>query len=804
VRWRWLAFALLVGIAALLWTTRGDGDRARGTHRTAESTASDPTRSATDASEPALEGLVRDGGNQAPLAGVDVRLYQVGNRYLSLDHPYPDAGEQLASTRSGSDGSFAFPVPEDGDAWIVTAHLEDYLPDWGAFRRESPETLTIEIQSAPLSRFWVVGRDGRPLPGAWVEVVSWRRALGSQIERDTFAADADGRIELRIAADETLRFLAPGHQMRVVPRPSLASDPAHSTVVLDRLRSLAGRVLDGGGRPVEGAQIRWHLETLGTYDWQGPIKTGADGDFEISGIEEGTWNLEASLEGYPRRRLDAFAGDQGIKFVLERGARVSGVVRSASGEPMAVPVKAVPLLAIRTQQTKDSDREGRFEFSGLIPGPCVLMVDTRMEFGRHDILLAEGADLSGIELRLERLPRSWVVARILDKDGVPLHGSEVEAITTRGDVDKEGYFRAEVSRPIGDDWMLEVDAYDLTRHLELRTVAAATDPPKVFRLRPPVEVELRVRDEDGSALDPELEPMVFFESGAVWTDDEDPHLYRLQIDPDGDEEHSLVICVDGYRTQEISPWNPPPEGGAVTVRMDRGAAVTGRVVRASGEPLERVGVRWHPRRMYHGESCPTDAEGRFRLEALPRGEIVLEVFDSVYEPALAKRTVVVGHSVTEIGDFIVPPPRVLSGVVVDAQGQPIAGASVRGRRGSTSTWPDGSFRFEEPDWGEAHVRIWKRGYSVVVSESGAWKRVVLRPEARLEITPPKYVTYVYARTKSGLEVSPKWRSWNDRLHVWKLPAGEFVLELVVNGMERVEHVVMTVPGETVRLDLSGR
>jgi RNA polymerase sigma factor (sigma-70 family) len=73
---------------------------------------------------------------------------------------------------------------------------------------------------------------------------------------------------------------------------------------------------------------------------------------------------------------------------------------------------------------------------------------------------------------------------------------------------------------------------------------------------------------------------------------------------------------------------PKEDGGSVTVRMGPGAAVTGRLVDAGGEPRPGVdiGVSFRPKREPHWneqglqqERIKTDGEGRFRIDALLPG-----------------------------------------------------------------------------------------------------------------------------------------------------------------------------------------
>ncbi|MCI0458659.1 MAG: carboxypeptidase-like regulatory domain-containing protein [Gemmataceae bacterium] len=77
----------------------------------------------------------------------------------------------------------------------------------------------------------------------------------------------------------------------------------------------------------------------------------------------------------------------------------------------------------------------------------------------------------------------------------------------------------------------------------------------------------------------------------------------------------------------IGVAQPPKEnGGSVTVQMEPGAAVTGRLVAADGQP--RAGVElevtfrlkgWKSWLDYPPERIQTDREGRFRIEALLPG-----------------------------------------------------------------------------------------------------------------------------------------------------------------------------------------
>ena len=117
---------------------------------------------------------------------------------------------------------------------------------------------------------------------------------------------------------------------------------------------ITGRVVDGHGRPVAGADVRATLQlTLmvmtspGGYhsaDYRGPAErfrasSGTDGRFELSGLCKGEYLLKVRAPGRAWVEQKSYiAPDRdpaAVEFVLDQGDTISGQVRDPQGKPIA-------------------------------------------------------------------------------------------------------------------------------------------------------------------------------------------------------------------------------------------------------------------------------------------------------------------------------------------------------------------------------------------------------------------------------------------------------------------------------------
>lgn len=228
-----------------------------------------------------------------PLPGATIRLQDQTERRSSLHLPDRQLDAQGQVTFKGlPDGEYT--VALDG-AWRVQAPQKITIRD-GA--RQKLQVLVGPMNLPTLSGRVVTPR-GEPVAGATI-VLYARRDLGgghSMVERRQATSDAQGRYEIRdvpLGSSPSLKGSKAKH--RALSAPEISEQNGRWSVpeiVLAPLDSkVAGRVLDGAGKPVEGAQV---LASEGGSD--AIASSNARGEFEIDGVPSGPVRLMAARDG---------------------------------------------------------------------------------------------------------------------------------------------------------------------------------------------------------------------------------------------------------------------------------------------------------------------------------------------------------------------------------------------------------------------------------------------------------------------------------------------------------------------------
>lgn len=218
-------------------------------------------------------------------------------------------------------------------------------------------------------------------------------------------------------------------------------------LVLQPSLSVAGRVEDDLGQPVEEFQLRaariWNSPSgvLHSNSFKVDIED-ANGAFVLGGLEAGPWSLIASAEGYATSESQSIVlpgPDAAVEWVLElrREAVVEGVVFDPRGLPVADATIAVDLgqegrfkrllSGLDFPQVR-SDAEGQFLLGGLA-GPEIALVASHAKFARSGVLrlgLRPGDTASGIELYLNE--GAQVTGEVIGESDEPLAERLVRAV----------------------------------------------------------------------------------------------------------------------------------------------------------------------------------------------------------------------------------------------------------------------------------------------------------------------------------------------------------------------------------------
>ncbi|HUL75693.1 MAG TPA: carboxypeptidase-like regulatory domain-containing protein, partial [Vicinamibacteria bacterium] len=252
------------------------------------------------------------------------------------------------------------------------------------------EALTLVLAPTATLAGRVVDADGgKPLAG--IRLLARAEGEAAFLAR----SGADGRYAIRGLPPRTYRLSAEDERFVPWSRPvTVAAGQAETRdLPLARGATLAGRVVDEQGAPIEGARVQVTRggenaiqAFMRSMEGEGAVRTGRDGSFRAGRLAAGEGQrLDVRHDEYEERAiggisLTAGATRSGFTVVLRRGLSVRGVVKDEEGRPLAGA--AVTLSGSRTlragrggvqmsfigpgnQVRRETGPDGRFEFRGL-------------------------------------------------------------------------------------------------------------------------------------------------------------------------------------------------------------------------------------------------------------------------------------------------------------------------------------------------------------------------------------------------------------------------------------------------------
>ena len=356
-----------------------------------------------------VDGVVLD-EELSPIVGAAVRLVASSDP----DLPFGRAIAQVLrktpfpGTQSLADGSFVLPLTANQRQMIVVEHPR-FRPD--------------------LNQFWLVVEQDGYLP--WREPIEHGLAnyLGSRVilrkrrDGDPFAQlpwpPADARmtypwIEL---ADESEEFEA--------ARDGVSVAPTAKTPEFTRTRL---RILDGTGRPVSKARVRFGNSCYRGSDRELPLRADQSGVVDVS-TPQGQHRIAILADGFMPRFVDWSTDSELartiVDIVLQRGDVVDVMAVDADGRPVPfVEVDVVsfhfqradrPSLSLTTDslgrvRTRVPDRTDYFVYSDR-GSPS-----ERVAFEQHPVVRVSKYRLVTVVMRADALPKSGLIRRV-EPDG---------------------------------------------------------------------------------------------------------------------------------------------------------------------------------------------------------------------------------------------------------------------------------------------------------------------------------------------------------------------------------------------------
>lgn len=531
---------------------------------------------------------------------------------------------------------------------------------------------------------------------------------------------------------------------------------------------LAGRVVDLRGEGVPVAQV-WVTETALPDAPLARTVTDAEGYFRVGRVpQRDWWTVWATADG---RSLDSDyvrGADEVAHIQLHDATTVRGVVRDAGGAPVAgAVVSASPAgrALSRRQVTATTDADGRFaldkvplglsQLAAWVPGQGLAELRHRV-VGDDDVALAATRDATtSFVITIDGLPTeqrppvtlAWLPYRNGSLTWLP-----------------EPYYRPRID---GDEWRAE--SLPDWRYLVQLSAAGYTFEPDQIEVEPgngphqlgfvahalgttTLDCPAVVRGPDGEPI--AGLPLVLRKTGggarATATSDERGKLtfasplaagtevivyttaHEWVVDQEKGEgmtgafdrrfvdDHECIVAPD--RTLEL--------------RVIRACAVSGRLLRADGQPAPYVRVQLEERRDGRWPEwmtfayATTDRDGHYRFRGLHHlADPVRVLVEGAAGTATSEAVPIAAPATaTTVPELRLAPPAVVEGVVRGADGRPSPGVTVWLR-----DWDFGRNAQKSGSLTETVTDRQGRYRFVGVPVGGAWLQLVLDEDADREL-----------------------------------------------------------------------
>ena len=493
--------------------------------------------------------------------------------------------EQVNGSLSGSDSNTSAdarqgallilgPVPEG--EYVLSISSEGMVQiDKPIDLKPGETSLELLMRPAPKVSGVVFDADGKPVPGARVAAYESEQELGTSLTDD----EGKFEIELHFAGSFQVRAEEPRHGVAEattqVPGPPLSLRLAAKGV-------LEVEVFDADGKPLP-TDVMVRSEKDQSVKWIDD-EEGKPG--RLAGLAAGTYLVEKAIpDRLPISTKVDVADGRVTKLVLkaDRGASIAGKVVDHRGKP----VEGAMISVAGRAESVVSSAEGRFEWKGIAPGAAEIFAMHRN--GAESAHVKLTAPATDVVLSIPQVAR--VTGRVVDEKGVAVrafeaNGEQVKAPDGRFDVPSPNH---------------TLDVWGEGYAAAFLTTAEGDVGDVVLKKEPVIE---------GDVLDGEGKPV----SGATVMGSVD--LTPATTDASG----RFKVTINSEDPQDLvatrgamSGRTAAHPGAAAHIVMQRGTAVSGKVVDATGKAVPTL-VTATSRLNQRPLEIDTDEKGLFQMD----------------------------------------------------------------------------------------------------------------------------------------------------------------------------------------------
>ncbi|HSY49569.1 MAG TPA: carboxypeptidase-like regulatory domain-containing protein [Thermoanaerobaculia bacterium] len=637
-----------------------------------------------------------------------------------------------------------------GATMPLFASKRDYVSGTSPSRVWKPgevrNDIVITLAHGFVAQVRVLDKQEKPVPNAQVNVSRSTAGAGSPGQSapiacadpslpDCHRTGADGIVAVR-TTEGRHDLMVLGEDVAPVRAPNqmLTARAASVVVHVDRGVEISGRVVLADGTPVADAIVESPTAIMPRR-----ATSAADGTFKIVGVAVGSAVVTAFSSD---RRLSSApvpvkAPANDVTITMPRGARIEGrVLDRATQQPvtdftMILPPRNVPGVMSGANpyaggQPIHAD-DGRYALDNVPPGTLQLMVRATgyVPATRGDITVEDGKTVSGIDVSLDR---GATVSGVVTSGSAPVAGVQVRLAFQRTPGFSNAATDADGNYTL--DGLSEGDQtieFQKTGFIVLRKpveITAGKDQRLDAELDPGHELRGRVVDRSGQGV----------ASVYVSTRGGDGRpLASVSSDGDGSfvlqglaaGTYKLVGRKDGFVSGEANDV-ALPQSGPITLVMETGATINGRVTGLPPEQFTQVTV------VAAGGTSRNqtfaDAGGNFALAGLPDGRVRVDAFlDGPQRRMAPSQTIVIENGTAPAVEVNFQQGITVSGHVTKANA-PVAGGSIAfmpktpspdKQVASAMISPDGSYIAAGLSSGDYNVRVMSPGVAYSTTYTAA-------------------------------------------------------------------------------------
>ena len=292
-----------------------------------------------------LHGHVRDQTTGKPLAGAELVLDDPV--YALLPGPRRRANPRRKLIISDAQGYYFFPNVTPGNK-VLTCRLKGYATQIHpqlTFLGEEPERIEKDcvLEPGAIIAGRVIGPDGRGIVGVHIDAISHQEGRACQ---GTAKTKENGEFVVEDISKGTFIVTASVEGWDVDPVPRVNAGETDLIIQVYAQGAIAGRVAATSGEPVRDFEITVRAfhpssKAFGHVVTTKPFNGRGDGSFEITGISEGRYVIQASAGGYANSFSDRVTVEQGlttpdVEVLMTQGGTLRGrVVDVYTKQPVA-------------------------------------------------------------------------------------------------------------------------------------------------------------------------------------------------------------------------------------------------------------------------------------------------------------------------------------------------------------------------------------------------------------------------------------------------------------------------------------